>query len=486
MNLNVLERKFAILRKEPELPAQAVSALALYLSNGRDGSLPNMNPYTIAGEIGVPAEELIPVFLHGSRIGLFNFHWNMLCRFCGGIVHNHDRLLDLKESSYHCVVCDVEYETDLDSLIEVAFTLSEDIKSSGSDPLKDYGSYRRFYFSENHIWPEEFEDYFHNESLQDFLPFLSEDVQRVTFRGEAGAQYRLSSPDQEAMLNIRITGGESPDPLIIDLELSAGGFSHDDLELDAGEITLKITSHIPSGCGIMITKVNAARAMSILGREEPRFKPYLSGKALLNNQTFRRLFKITRGDLDFRLKVSNLTLVFTDLKGSTAMYERNGDIDAYALVQTHFDELMESTAAHGGSIVKTIGDAVMASFSSPVDAVGAVRDMMERIRRLNETEPFLEETISIKVGMHCGTAIAVTANNILDYFGQTVNTAARVQGLSDGGEVWMTGAVLQDRNVRQVLLDRGIRCFRRKAYLKGISSPVPVYHCTGWQEASPS
>jgi class 3 adenylate cyclase len=65
------------------------------------------------------------------------------------------------------------------------------------------------------------------------------------------------------------------------------------------------------------------------------FDPYMSGGMLLARQTFRRLFRSERVDEKEGLGIRQVTLLFTDLKGSTAMYERLADLNAYALVREH-------------------------------------------------------------------------------------------------------------------------------------------------------
>ena len=113
------------------------------------------------------------------------------------------------------------------------------------------------------------------------------------------------------------------------------------------------------------------------------FAPFLSGKRLLTTQTFRDLFRseVIRGSEG--LGVKDIALLFTDLKGSTALYDRIGDLNAFALVQQHFDRLQDVTVRHNGAIIKTIGDAVMAAFLNPADAVQAALDMRSEIASFN-------------------------------------------------------------------------------------------------------
>ena len=162
----------------------------------------------------------------------------------------------------------------------------------------------------------------------------------------------------------------------------------------------------------------------LLGRR----RPFLTAKRLLTNQTFRDIYRTDTLDVDQRLKITSLTFLFTDLKGSTELYERVGDLVAFDLVRAHFRVLQEIVALEGGAVVKTIGDAVMATFPTPDRAVAAALRMREAMRSLNEARG--REDLLLKIGIHEGPCLAVTLNERQDYFGQTVNIAARVQGLA--------------------------------------------------------
>ena len=110
-------------------------------------------------------------------------------------------------------------------------------------------------------------------------------------------------------------------------------------------------------------------------------------------------------------------------------------------MQQHFDRLQDVTVRHNGAIIKTIGDAVMAAFLKPADAVQAALDMRSEIASFNERQP--DKALILKIGVHKGAAIAVTLNDRLDYFGQTVNIAARVQNLADADEIFVSQDVYE-------------------------------------------
>src|SRR5437660_6507977 len=150
----------------------------------------------------------------------------------------------------------------------------------------------------------------------------------------------------------------------------------------------------------------------LLGRR----RPFLTAKRLLTNQTFRDLFRTDTLDVDQRLKITSLTFLFTDLKGSTALYERVGDLVAYDLVREHFHVLYDLVRAEAGAVVKTIGDAVMATFPTPDRALAAALRMREEMARINAERR--NEDLLLKIGIHEGPCLAVRLNDTQDYFGR--------------------------------------------------------------------
>jgi class 3 adenylate cyclase len=209
-----------------------------------------------------------------------------------------------------------------------------------------------------------------------------------------------------------------------------------------------------------------------IGHAPIHFVPFLTGKRLLNCQTFRDLFRSEVIAASGGIGIRDLTLLFTDLKGSTALYDAIGDLNAFALVQQHFDRLYQITMRHGGAVVKTIGDAVMASFSEPAGAVRAAIEMLDEIGGV--AGGMSGEGLQLKIGIHRGACVAVTLNDRLDYFGQTVNVAARVQALADASEIYVTRDIYDVPEVAE-LLSGTFNAEPRLASLRGIHEEVPVF-----------
>jgi class 3 adenylate cyclase len=199
----------------------------------------------------------------------------------------------------------------------------------------------------------------------------------------------------------------------------------------------------------------------------------LSGLDLLHRPLFHERFTDEVLSTEESLEIRNVVFLFTDIKGSTMMYEQLGDAKAYNLVREHFRVLFDAVEKHHGIVVKTIGDAVMASFRLPSDALKAALSVHESIDTLKV--PGTDEAVVVKMGLHAGPAIAVTLNDRFDYFGQTVNRAARIQGLAHAQEIYFSDDVFRDVDCRRTLAARKAAVRRWKTTLKGIEGEQTVY-----------
>ena len=202
----------------------------------------------------------------------------------------------------------------------------------------------------------------------------------------------------------------------------------------------------------------------------------VSAALVTSLQEFRHLFAAQVLAPGVGVAVRSLTVLFSDLKDSTALYERVGDSAAYVRVRDHVAVLQAVIADHRGALVKTIGDAVMAVFSVSSDAVAAGLAIHTQIAAYN-TDPN-HDPLCVKLGLHCGPCIAINANGVLDYFGSTVNIAARVQGISAGDDLILTAAVAQDAGVAALLAAQPMDSF--STTLKGLAQVFTLYrvNCT--------
>lgn len=201
----------------------------------------------------------------------------------------------------------------------------------------------------------------------------------------------------------------------------------------------------------------------------------VSGHRLLTLQTFRDLFPRETIPPNESLIVRRVAILFTDLAGSTALYSRRGDTQAYSLVRHHFDHLFTVVDEHNGVVIKTIGDAIMAAFTEPADALKAAIVMHQKLTDLNrQLQLSPEDQLILKIGIEAGPCISVNLNSRLDYFGTTVNTAARVQATSQGNDIAVTENVLADSSVAAIVKDYCRQSCQLQ--LKGLDELVLVHY----------
>jgi class 3 adenylate cyclase len=156
------------------------------------------------------------------------------------------------------------------------------------------------------------------------------------------------------------------------------------------------------------------------------------------------------------------------------MYHELGDARAYTYVRNHFSVLGDAVQKNHGGLVKTIGDSVMAVFSNPADAFAAATAMFAGIAGANRRSPERQPLV-LKAGLHAGPCLAVNANDRLDYFGTTVNLAARLADYSRGGELAISDEIFLRAEVRQ-RFDRRLSSSELNQFIpRGFTQPVTIW-----------
>lgn len=474
MNHDILQQKIKTLATFPSIKSSAATKLGEVLKGLGDWDLLRINPLRFAEEHGFNQSETIDLFVHGAKIGLFDFVWNMICPACGGIEHSHQSINEVEERIFHCSICNIDVPSNLDDQVEVAFMINPSIKRLDINPFKDIDSYIRYFFSPNYQRSKAHQDYI-DEAVRSVALLDPDQSQDVIFEAEPGQLYRLLSIDLHSAILMETTNRSNVAPQTVNIDILPTDFSPKEVTLIPGKNTLHVRNLRKSPTGAILVLTDFPQIYSILEQHPSIMRPFLTGKMLLNNQAFRNLFRIQNLIPNLKLNIRSLTILFTDLKGSTELYDKTGDAFAYNLVQEHFKILTDSVRKNSGAIVKTMGDAVMATFSQPQDAVNASVDMINGMKSLNEKLKAENHELGIKIGLHEGSALAINADDRVDYFGQAVNIAARVQGLAKAGEICITEPVFRANRVHDVFSASGYREERQSVFLKGVRESTTVY-----------
>ena len=455
--------------KQAADPAVA-EAIHCLIDKGADHELNRINALDFSVRTGLDEEKVISGFLHASRLGLFDLTWNVLCPGCSGVLDAHSTLKSLRHDDYHCGLCACGYEASVDEQVEVAFTVSPNVRRiAAHDPnmLPIWEYYKQVFWSSG------------VDLNKESFAALSEEVVLDALELPAGEKAVLSlqlppqfiivfEPVTHSAQFIDVQGEPTKERQQLSLIYSNGHRPVETVTMRPGPLRLALDNQ--AGVRVLPTVFVAADALhQLIGKR----KSFLTAKRMLSNQTFRDVYKADNLDIDQRLKITSLTFLFTDLKGSTALYERVGDLAAFDLVRAHFRALLEIINSEKGAVVKTIGDAVMATFVRPEHALAAGLRMRAAMEALNAERG--TNDLVVKIGIHEGSCLAVMLNERQDYFGQTVNIAARVQGLSTSQAIHITGPVIDAPAVAAILDKAAITPIQKQAALRGIADKIVVY-----------
>ena len=365
------------------LDPQLVESLVRLLERGDEQALERLRPYELADAWQAGRRESLELLLHATRAGLTELRWELLCPSCRGAAASVASLREL-ESAVHCDTCGIDVSADLERSVELIFTASPSLRDLDRREFCVGG------------------------------PQLSPHV----------VAQQLLGPGEERSLTVRLEPGT--------YQVRALGEAAGDVFGASGETTVTLTND------------SAGERLLRLERAEWRDRAATAAEVAAL-QAFRDLFSTEVLRPGEPVSVGTLTVLFTDLRGSTRFYREAGDAPAFGSVMQHLDVLREAVAAEGGAVVKAMGDAIMAVFTRPAAAVRA---------GLAAQQAVAGRPLALKVGIHNGPCIAITQNSVLDYFGSTVNLAARLVSLSTGADVVVSSDVLADPEVVQLDLRR--------------------------------
>ena len=161
-----------------------------------------------------------------------------------------------------------------------------------------------------------------------------------------------------------------------------------------------------------------------------------------------------------------VTVMFTDIKGSTTYYETRGDLAGRAMIHQHNAIVLPVIEQYGGTLLKTIGDATMSLYADPAHGMRAAAGIQLALQKHNAGRP-AGERISVRCGLNSGVGLVEDS----DVYGDVVNVASRIEGLASGGEVYLSGQLYDD--LRQA--DEFIFRYVTAAAVKGKEEPVKIY-----------
>ncbi|HYP78595.1 MAG TPA: DUF5939 domain-containing protein [Polyangiaceae bacterium] len=439
---NALGRaRAALIESVPAERKALATRLADFVATGSDADVTRIRPLDLAFEWRVDGRELLAVCLSAVVVGLLELRWDLVCPSCRTATDRQTSLSELPTAA-HCQLCDISYEIELDRAVEATFVPAPSLRKPEPGPFCIGGPMRTPHVVAQAILPP--------RGTVSFSAPENPGRYRIFVRGGASAAIEVKENGDQA------------------LHLHVDGQSLTRVAADSGTAKLAV---VRPAARLEISQSDASERHVKLERMEWASRA-ATAHLVSTLPEFRRQFS---GDLlrpGVSLRVARVALLFTDLTDSTALYHTVGDAKAFKVVQEHFDVLSAIIAEHRGAIVKTIGDAVMAAFAEERDALDAAFAMHRAFPAFRAGNTDAARTF-LKIGVFAGPCYVVTANGVLDYFGQTVNIAARLQGASGPGEVVLDGQ-FADEAERSGWLKSFSISEHFEARLKGLPSPVRV------------
>jgi class 3 adenylate cyclase len=474
---SALDHRLEALRAFARWPVAEVDRFGRVLESRDAWQLFRINPLDFAEREQFDIRVAIDLFIHGSKVGLFDLVWSCVCVFCGAVEYTYDSVDRVPSRSFHCTRCNADIASWLDERVEVSFSLHASVAELDIDPFADIASYERYHTSPSVVHDADNAAFVAGVVRSHALLAADQDAELDIELPPEGS-LRLLSYDRHAHVLLTADGHATADPSKLELDLLTTGFARDSLSVPAGRLLVRLINRAPKPTGVVVLDGDVERFHDQLGSVRASIRPFFSGQMLLCSESFRRLFRVQTIDEELALNVRHVALLFTDLVASTELYDRIGDAAAYTLVRRHFRELHAATEACAGAVVKTMGDAIMSAFDRPADAVRAGLDMLARMERLHAELP-ADKAVSafawgLRVGVHAGPAIVVHADGRLDYFGQVVNVAARLQSLAEPGTLYLSADVLHAPGVAEVLADRTGVGMLEPAEIRGVTDVVSV------------
>jgi class 3 adenylate cyclase len=423
----LLQRLILDLKKRP-IGEKYAEALADLLRDGGDGEVAQLRPFEWAKGANLEQHEALRTCLHAVRVGLLDLRWAMMCPNCRVSKAESTHLNGLADA-VHCDVCGVGYDLNFDRYVELRFAVHPAVRRANFDVFCLSGP-----FATPHIL-----------------------VQKCIDPGEIASFPFVSS---EQTLRLRVLRSNQ------NIEIAPGALLRPHFRFD-GQSWDAARAREGQELGVLAIENDTREVVCVALEKTDWDELAVTAARVTMLQEFRDLFSSQVLRPGRQVAVENVTLFFSDLSNSTSLYESMGDAPAFGRVGSHFDFLTQHIARNHGAVVKTMGDAVMAVFHSPEDAVRAAFEIQRDFRYFSDSLSNDGE-LGLKIGLHHGPALVVNSNDRLDYFGRTVNIASRVAGASRQGDFVLTGEVWEFSSVQRLLIEAQVTLSRFEANLRGV------------------
>ena len=410
------------------LPKEWVDKLIVHVKTGLDTDLANIEPYELVNrwaskgdDKDVLKKNVLNAMLEAVRNGFMKLHWNLICPGCRG---PKEQVEDLKNLQFegHCESCNIRFGSRFSENVSISFQPQARLRKIQLGLACQAGPKRT-----PHQLQSQFLDA--NEVIELDAEPLFQLEDRLLLRVDDGSQ---------------------------SVELH-----------EKGTYTIEEKGIVYEAGDQFLIRNTIKRSIRIMIQQEKLPDWVLTAAELIRQQEFIDHFSEHILAPELSANVGTITLMFSDLVGSTHLYQTEGDANTFAAVVDHFKILKEILNAHDGVLIKTVGDAIMAVFEQPENAVCCGVAMQKAMAQ--------ESKLGLRLGLHIGPCLAVTLNDRLDYFGATVNQAARIEGQCKPGQLVLSNTLFQDPEVKKMFDEGFLQAEKDYVKVKGIDAPITIH-----------
>jgi adenylate cyclase len=426
--------------------ADFISRFSAWMRAARTDDLLGIRPFKVADAFGMDRRTVVHALLEGTQAGAVELYWSTRCPRCGAGLAQSESLSDLADHA-DCSSCRIGIDIEFDRTVEVLFAVHPALRPPDGERFCTLYPVGR---------PE----------VGALITLAAEATETITVPLSPGRWTVGGGGDEpDVVLDVGDAGADA-----VRWQRGEGAKRH---AVRAGDVALELVNPTPGRLRIQVSK-------------DPDGGGWVSAAWLSTMPEYRRMFGSQALARDVRLAVRAVAILFTDLTGSAALYHEHGDASAFKLVHEHFGVLDAIVEQFGGARVKSIGDALMVAFFDPTAAIDCALAMQQHFQAWAE-DLEMDSPPGLKVGLHFGSAMAVHSDQAgLDYFGGTVNLAARCEGRSERDCVIWTESVQSAPGVAERLERWGGPVEAFDAEVKGIPGPMRLYRARVSTAVSPA
>ncbi|MGB7326483.1 MAG: protein kinase [Rubripirellula sp.] len=384
---------------------EAAEGLRQVLQHWASQELSHLRPLDIADRMNIDGVDMTDACLLAAKEGLLNLCWDILCPACRVTAATTNLLSDI-DAHTHCEACDVDFKSNLGDAIEMVFRAHPEIREINEGQYCIGG-------------PE------HSPHVVAQIRLEPSECLDLSLNLAAG-DYLLRGPRLSQSSRIRVQANAAPST--VDFTLSGLGGSYTP-KLRIGQQTITLLNDLDT--------LHVVRIERTIPRDD-----VVTATMATANPTFRRLFPDQNFAVDTPIETETISFLATAIVNVESLYQSLGEAEAYALILGHHRILSEAVKSSGGTVVKTIGERMLAAFPKREQAVESA--MCLRLALLEAGE----KTIEMGIGVHCGPTLVATQNSQLDYFGGTVRAVSELPEFA-GADTLVTEAVYSDSAVRE-------------------------------------